>query len=244
MPTIAGDRARMPAVSPGSTLTFGVSERADVRASDVEHRGLDGMAANVTTPRGEVRISYAAARAGQPVRICSPPPPSRPSLVLRSTAIADRAASVRPAAASRRAAAAARRHHADRRLLQFEPVCAQAIARDRWRGYRQRAKDRGARRDARARRPRDAAASRMRTRRRRGRAAPADYRRRRCRQGGLPTPLGTPGMPETSVVHVATSAEAAELAPKRIRPGDLVLVKGSRGIRTDTVVERLKVEFA
>jgi UDP-N-acetylmuramyl pentapeptide synthase len=29
-----------------------------------------------------------------------------------------------------------------------------------------------------------------------------------------------------------------------VRPGDLVLVKGSRGIRTDVVVERLKVEFA
>jgi UDP-N-acetylmuramyl pentapeptide synthase len=29
-----------------------------------------------------------------------------------------------------------------------------------------------------------------------------------------------------------------------VRPGDLVLVKGSRGIRTDQVVERLKAEFA
>jgi UDP-N-acetylmuramyl pentapeptide synthase len=46
------------------------------------------------------------------------------------------------------------------------------------------------------------------------------------------------------VIHVATSAEAADLAMQRVRPGDLVLVKGSRGIRTDTVVDRLKVEFA
>jgi UDP-N-acetylmuramyl pentapeptide synthase len=30
----------------------------------------------------------------------------------------------------------------------------------------------------------------------------------------------------------------------RVRPGDLVLVKGSRGIGTDLVVERLKAEFA
>jgi UDP-N-acetylmuramoyl-tripeptide--D-alanyl-D-alanine ligase len=52
------------------------------------------------------------------------------------------------------------------------------------------------------------------------------------------------GMPGTSVVHVATSDEAAALALERVRPGDLVLVKGSRGIRTDAVVERLKVEFA
>ena len=38
--------------------------------------------------------------------------------------------------------------------------------------------------------------------------------------------------------------EAAEVARVRIRPGDLVLVKGSRGIGTDLVVERLKAEFA
>jgi UDP-N-acetylmuramyl pentapeptide synthase len=29
-----------------------------------------------------------------------------------------------------------------------------------------------------------------------------------------------------------------------IRPGDVILVKGSRGVRTDRVVERLKAEFA
>ena len=32
--------------------------------------------------------------------------------------------------------------------------------------------------------------------------------------------------------------------PARTRPGDLVLVKGSRGIGTDLVVDRLKAEFA
>ena len=49
---------------------------------------------------------------------------------------------------------------------------------------------------------------------------------------------------DAAVVHVATSAEAADLAVAKVRPGDLVLVKGSRGIRTDVVVDRLKVEFA
>jgi UDP-N-acetylmuramoyl-tripeptide--D-alanyl-D-alanine ligase len=52
------------------------------------------------------------------------------------------------------------------------------------------------------------------------------------------------GMAASAVVHVATSAEAADLAHQKIRPGDLVLVKGSRGVRTDLVVDRLKVEFA
>jgi UDP-N-acetylmuramoyl-tripeptide--D-alanyl-D-alanine ligase len=52
------------------------------------------------------------------------------------------------------------------------------------------------------------------------------------------------GMDASAVLHVPTSVEAAEVAQQRIRPGDLVLVKGSRGIRTDLVVDRLKVEFA
>jgi UDP-N-acetylmuramoyl-tripeptide--D-alanyl-D-alanine ligase len=52
------------------------------------------------------------------------------------------------------------------------------------------------------------------------------------------------GMPAACVAHVSTSAEAADLAARRTRPGDLVLVKGSRGIGTDAVVDRLKAEFA
>jgi UDP-N-acetylmuramoyl-tripeptide--D-alanyl-D-alanine ligase len=52
------------------------------------------------------------------------------------------------------------------------------------------------------------------------------------------------GMPSGRVRHVATSEEAAEVAAGLVRPGDLVLVKGSRGVRTDRVVERLKAEHA
>jgi UDP-N-acetylmuramoyl-tripeptide--D-alanyl-D-alanine ligase len=52
------------------------------------------------------------------------------------------------------------------------------------------------------------------------------------------------GMPSARVTHVATREAAADLAVQVIRPGDLVLVKGSRGIGTDMVVDRLKAEFA
>ena len=48
-------RARIGAFS-GRTVTFGVSDRADVYASLVDHRGLDGMAATVTTPHGTARL--------------------------------------------------------------------------------------------------------------------------------------------------------------------------------------------
>jgi UDP-N-acetylmuramoyl-tripeptide--D-alanyl-D-alanine ligase len=52
------------------------------------------------------------------------------------------------------------------------------------------------------------------------------------------------GLPETRVRYFATSDEAAIEAARLVRSGDLVLVKGSRGVRTDRVVDRLKAEFA
>jgi UDP-N-acetylmuramoyl-tripeptide--D-alanyl-D-alanine ligase len=51
------------------------------------------------------------------------------------------------------------------------------------------------------------------------------------------------GMPESSVHHAATSAEAAEIAVTLVRQNDLVLVKGSRGTKTELVVERLADVF-
>jgi UDP-N-acetylmuramoyl-tripeptide--D-alanyl-D-alanine ligase len=48
------------------------------------------------------------------------------------------------------------------------------------------------------------------------------------------------GMPEARVRYFATSAAAAEAVAALVAGGDLVLVKGSRGVRTDVVVERLK----
>jgi UDP-N-acetylmuramoyl-tripeptide--D-alanyl-D-alanine ligase len=52
------------------------------------------------------------------------------------------------------------------------------------------------------------------------------------------------GMPAGSVRYFATSDEAAAAVTGLVRAGDLVLVKGSRGVRTDRVVERLKAERA
>jgi UDP-N-acetylmuramoyl-tripeptide--D-alanyl-D-alanine ligase len=52
------------------------------------------------------------------------------------------------------------------------------------------------------------------------------------------------GMPAGRVHYASSSAQAAELAAALVEAGDLVLVKGSRGIRTELVVDRLKAEFA
>jgi len=51
------------------------------------------------------------------------------------------------------------------------------------------------------------------------------------------------GLERDHVTHVADSRLAADLVPGVVRGGDLVLVKGSRGIRMEAVVERLEEEF-
>jgi UDP-N-acetylmuramoyl-tripeptide--D-alanyl-D-alanine ligase len=52
------------------------------------------------------------------------------------------------------------------------------------------------------------------------------------------------GMASAAVTHVATSVEAAGIVVPMLRGGDVVLVKGSRGIRTDIVADQVKAAAA
>ena len=52
------------------------------------------------------------------------------------------------------------------------------------------------------------------------------------------------GMADTGVTYFPSSDEAAPVIAAAVRPGDVVLVKGSRGIRTDIVADRIKAECA
>src|SRR4029078_4650506 len=58
----------------GRTVTFGLWAAAQVRGSDVEHLGLDGMAATVTTPRGEVRMRTPLLGTGNLLNLLAPAP--------------------------------------------------------------------------------------------------------------------------------------------------------------------------
>jgi UDP-N-acetylmuramoyl-tripeptide--D-alanyl-D-alanine ligase len=57
---------------------------------------------------------------------------------------------------------------------------------------------------------------------------------------GLAHGAAAAGLDAARIHRFDTSAEAADAMPALIGPGDLVLVKGSRGTRTDLVVDRLK----
>jgi UDP-N-acetylmuramoyl-tripeptide--D-alanyl-D-alanine ligase len=51
------------------------------------------------------------------------------------------------------------------------------------------------------------------------------------------------GMSEEATRFFESSEEAAAAAVEFVRPGDLVLVKGSRGVHTERVVEALKERY-
>jgi UDP-N-acetylmuramoyl-tripeptide--D-alanyl-D-alanine ligase len=51
------------------------------------------------------------------------------------------------------------------------------------------------------------------------------------------------GLPEARVLTFSTSDEASARISALVEEGDLILVKGSRGIKTERVVERLKDDF-
>jgi UDP-N-acetylmuramoyl-tripeptide--D-alanyl-D-alanine ligase len=51
------------------------------------------------------------------------------------------------------------------------------------------------------------------------------------------------GLAPAAVRHCPDSEEAAAVVARLLQPGDVVLVKGSRGVRTDVVVDRLRAEL-
>ena len=52
------------------------------------------------------------------------------------------------------------------------------------------------------------------------------------------------GLPADQVHHFESSEDAAAAVSGMLRPGDVVLVKGSRGTKTDVVADRVKAEWA
>jgi UDP-N-acetylmuramoyl-tripeptide--D-alanyl-D-alanine ligase len=223
----------------GRVVTFGIDRDADVRASAIVDRGVEGTSARVTTRRGTVEI--ATPLIGR----------SNLSNVLAAIAVAEefdvpledmksRAARLRPAAHrgeilrladgvtvvddSYNANPAATKQALD--VL----AAASASRRIAVIGEMLELGDRSAELHAGV-----------------GRAAASAGVDVLLAVGGAPARALADGaiaagMPAASVRYFETSDEAAAAAVALVKSGDLVLVKGSRGVKTDRVVDRLKAE--
>jgi UDP-N-acetylmuramoyl-tripeptide--D-alanyl-D-alanine ligase len=227
---------------PGRTVTFGTAKAADVQASGIEDRGVDGTRAHLHTPQGEADLDVPLVGRGNLLN------------VLAAAAVADvhgvplgdilaRAASLRPA-----------RHRGEVVALRDGVTLVDdsynsspsalmraldAVGRDR-------------------RHPRKVAvlgemlelgafahALHIEC----GHAAVSAGVSHLIAVGGAPAAAlaaaaRDAGLDGTAAVHVATSEEAADLLLGSLTPGDLVLVKGSRGIGTDLVADRLRAEWS
>ena len=227
---------RHAAAFPGKTVGFGTSPGATVRARDVEDRGVSGMRALVTTPAGE--------------RVVDTPLLGRGNLsnVLAAMAvalefgvpldeIAGKVARLRPA--DRRGVV----HHLGNGVTLIDDSYNSSPSALQ-RALEVVARDTGAvRKVAALGEMLELGDTSIRLHEACGRAAVASGLGLLMTVGGPPAramaaAAVAAGMAAPTVIYCETSAEAADIAGA-LRSGDLVLVKGSRGIRMDVVVDRL-----
>lgn len=226
----------------GRTVTFGLSDGAHVRASAVEPRGLEGTAATVTTPHGSARVSLPLLGSGNLLNLLASTAVAT-ELGIPMDAIARRAGEMRPAP-----------HRGE--LLRLpggitlidDSYNSSPSALERALETVKIATG-SARKIAVLGEMLELGAHAQRLHARAGRVAATSGLDFLVTIGGdaaqaMASSAANAGMSAASVAWVRTSAEAADLVTTRVRPGDLVLVKGSHGIRTDLVVDRLKAEFA
>jgi UDP-N-acetylmuramoyl-tripeptide--D-alanyl-D-alanine ligase len=239
------DDPRIAARSPrfaGRVVTFGTSAAADIRAEHVLERGLDGTAADVRTPAGSIRLDTPLLGLGNLYN------------VLAATAVAlefDIPAGEIVARAARLTPA----HHRGELLrlpggvTLIDDSYNSSPAALRRALETVRAASGSARKIAVLGEMLELGAHACLLHEQCGEAAAAAGLNLLIAVGGDPARAMAAaavrsGMAPEAVLHVAAKEEAADLALQRVRPGDLVLVKGSRGIGTDLVVDRLKAEFA
>lgn len=226
----------------GRVVTFGVAPAADVRATAVEDHGLNGTSARVHTAAGEFALHTPLLGLGNL------------SNVLAATAVAVHFG-VPPEAVATRAAALRPAHHRGELLRQpggltliddsynSSPAALKQALRT------MQTATGSARKIAVLGEMLELGGHATRLHEECGAVAAATGLDLLVTVGGDPARALAEaaianGMPSSKVLWAATSAEAADVAIERTRPGDLVLVKGSRGIGIDLVVDRLKAEFA
>jgi UDP-N-acetylmuramoyl-tripeptide--D-alanyl-D-alanine ligase len=227
---------------PGRVVTFGYAEGADVRAVDVVELGLGGMQATLKTHAAEHRLTVpllghgnlanvlcaiaVASELGVPladvvIRVARLAPARRRGEVRvlgRGVTVVDDSYNSSPSALRRSLETLARERTAGRRVAVLGEMLELG---DLSMALHQEC----------------------------GRVAAGAGLGLLVTVGGAPAEaLGRTavdaGMSAAAVRHAATSVEAADLVARLVTPGDVVLVKGSRGVKTDLVVDRLAAVFA
>jgi UDP-N-acetylmuramoyl-tripeptide--D-alanyl-D-alanine ligase len=221
-------------------VTFGTSATADVRALDLEDRGIDGTRFTLSTPRGSALVVLpllgggnvsnvlAAAAVGIEHGISVPevaarvrdvrPAPHRGAVVRLGSGITviDDSYNSSPSALRRALAVVT----GETRFQRKAAVLGEML---------------------------ELGVHSVSLHEESGRLAAAAGLAKLVVVGGTPaqalaTAAATAGMSPDSVTWVPTSTDASHVIVPWLRTGDLVLVKGSRGTRTDLVVERISAE--
>jgi len=226
----------------GRVVSFGIERAADVRADRVVDRGIDGTAARVTTPRGSFDLRTPLIGRGNLANILAATAVGIHFDVPLS-AMAERAATLKPA------------HHRGDVLRLGRGVVVVDDSYNANPTATRRAID--VLRSSETKGRRVAVLGEMLELGAQGEALHAQVGEAAARAGvdelvavggrnatAIVAGAVTGGMPRGRTHCFGTSDEAADAFASYVRDGDLVLVKGSRGVRTDTVVERLKAEFA
>jgi UDP-N-acetylmuramoyl-tripeptide--D-alanyl-D-alanine ligase len=227
---------------PGRVTTFGLSEQADVRAADVEDAGTLGTRARLETRAGAVDVEVPLVGLGNLLNVLAATAVAL-EYDVPLKAVAETVRSVKPA-----------RHRGEVVRLREGVTLVDdsynsspsalgraldAIARDR--GHRRRVAVLGEMLEL--------GDFSMALHQQCGRTVAAAGVDVLVAVGGPPAAqlaaaARAAGLEKGSVHYVATSAEAADLVAQTVAAGDLVLVKGSRGIKTDVVAERVIAEWS
>jgi UDP-N-acetylmuramoyl-tripeptide--D-alanyl-D-alanine ligase len=221
----------------GRTVTFDLDRPADVSATNIESRGIRGMAADVTTSEGSVRLETPLVGRGNLANVLAGLAVGLDAGVPLD-AMAARAATLTPAA-----------HRGEVRSLASgvtvidDAYNANPLAVER--ALDVLGAETGAgRRVAVLGEMLELGPESTALHARVGRAAARAGVDALVTVGGAPAlALGRAaqdaGLAADAVRHAESSEEAAGLVAALVRPGDLVLVKGSRGVRLERVVDRL-----
>lgn len=240
----AGDPRIMARVGgcPARLVTFGVDVPADVAALRVEDLGLDGTASDVITPAGRTRFRIPLLGRGHLANTLAATAVAL-EFGISLDAITDRVAALGPA---------------PRRGEVLRLASGVTLVDDSY-NSNPRALERmlevlgrspaGRRRVAILGEMLELGDAAVQLHQASGRAAAAAGLSRLITVGGqaalaMASAAVGQGLPADAVTHVETSDEAVRLLDGWLRPGDVVLVKGSRGVRTDIVVDALRAEGA